>query len=83
MHGWLLARSPILPPAAAATSPPALQVVAGTNYQIRVNLTCPSGVAGENSTLGLEAHVYWPLPGSNEEPEVRALLCCALLCCAD
>jgi len=46
------------------------QVVAGTNYQMRINVTCPSA-NGTDNTLGLEAHVYWPLPGSNEEPEAH------------
>jgi hypothetical protein len=58
-----------------------VQVVAGTNYEIRINVTCPSANNSDNdNTLGLEAHVFWPLPGSNEEPEVHAALACTVCC---
>ena len=58
-----------------------MQVVAGTNYEIRINVTCPSANNSDiDNTLGLEAHVFWPLPGSNEEPEVHAALACTVCC---
>ena len=63
----------------ARCHPPPVQVVAGTNSEIRINVTCPSANNSDNdNTLGLEAHVFWPLPGSNEEPEVHAALACTL-----
>lgn len=51
-------------------SPPALQVVAGANYLMELQLVCSEGNFLGQTTTRMEATVYQPLPYTNQPPQL-------------
>lgn len=64
--------SPALVTAAPLDGHAPLQVVAGTNYEVQLNVTCP--VAG-TTTVGLQAALFQPLPYTGQPIQVGAQGC--------
>jgi hypothetical protein len=64
-----------VPPALPDRAP---QVVAGTNYEVQLNVTCP--VAGTGA-VGLQAALFQPLPYTGEPIQVGSQGCRSAALC--